>query len=404
MLVKRSVVITILTSLLVIGVVYGAQNLLLHDGARESIKVGFLYEGDASTPYTYNFMTAQEAIEQYYGERIECFEKYNVIEEDAAQSIQELVDSGCDLIFATSYGFGETVKEYAKQYPNIEFCQTTCENANQEPKYDNYHNYMGTVYQGRYISGVVAGMKLKELISEGKITPQQAKIGYVGAYPYAEVISGYTAFFLGARSVVPEATMQVMYTNSWNNYTVEKKYAQKLIKEGCVIISQHSDTTGPAVACEQLASKYTVYHVGYNQSMTDVAPTTSLISCRINWKDYESAAIGAVLNNQLIEDCVDANTYGNDAWAGFDKNWVQILDLNEIIAAKGTQEKIEVITNQFIEGKCHVFYGDYIGVDPFDSNDVVDLNTEYIENDKSSAPTFHYVLKDVITIEAEDVQ
>ena len=152
----------------------------------------------------------------------------------------------------------------------------------------NYHTFMGTIYQGRYISGIVTGMKLRELIEQKKLTPAQAKIGYVAAFPYAEVISGYTAFFLGVRSVVSEAVMTVSYTNTWSNTTTERKLAEKLIDEGCVIIAQHSDTTGPATACETASTRdgKLVFHVGYNQTMTDVAPTTSLVSTRINWTPY----------------------------------------------------------------------------------------------------------------------
>ena len=142
--------------------------------------------------------------------------------------------------------YGEKTKEYAEAYPEIQFCQATCSNANEEPVLKNYHTFMGNIYQGRYISGVVAGMKLQELIEDGEITPGQAKAGYIGAYSCAEVISGYTAFFLGIRSVVPGATMTVRYTNTWGNHLLEKECAKKLIDEGCVIISQHSDTAGPA--------------------------------------------------------------------------------------------------------------------------------------------------------------
>ena len=164
------------------------------------------------------------------------------------------MDAGCDLIFTTSYNYGTVTKEFAEKYPGIEFCMATCANANEEPVLKNYHTFMGKIYQGRYTAGVAAGMKMKELIKEGVITEQQAKIGYVAAYPYAEVISGYTAFLLGVRSVVPDAVMTVRYTNKWNDYRTEKKYAKGLIDEGCVIISQHSDTAGPATACEETAA------------------------------------------------------------------------------------------------------------------------------------------------------
>jgi basic membrane protein A len=365
---------------------------------KDSIKVGFVYVGDESTAYTANFIRAQTSIEDAYGDNVVIEAKYNVSENAVETPLMELIESGCDLIFTTSYGYGEKTKELAQEYPQVQFCQATCSNANEEPVCKNYHTYMGEVYQGRYVSGVVAGMKLQELIEEGVITKEQAKVGYVGAYPYAEVISGYTAFFLGVRSIVPDAVMTVTYANSWSDYTTEKRLALDLIKDGCVIISQHSDTVGPAAACEKMSKEYTVYHVGYNQSMTDVAPTTSLISCRINWTPYELEAVQAVLNGETIEDNVGGGTKGSDAWGGFKDGWVQMLDLNELIAAKDTEEYLLNTISALEKNQVHVFYGDYLGVDPQDPTDTIDLNTEYIENESSSAPQFHYVLQDVISV------
>ncbi|MBO5488291.1 MAG: BMP family ABC transporter substrate-binding protein, partial [Eubacterium sp.] len=301
-------------------------------------------------------------------------------------------------VFTTSYGYGEKTKEYAEKYPNVQFCQATCSNANEEPELDNYHTFMGSIYQGRYASGVVAGMKMKELIDEKAITPEQAKVGYVGAYPYAEVISGYTAFLLGVRSVVPEAVMTVRYTNSWGNYQLEKEYAKALIDEGCVIISQHSDTAGPAAACEETKRSKSVYYVSYNESMQDIAPTTYLIGSKINWMPYMTAAARAVLEGDDIEESVEGTVNGNDMGAGFENEWVQMLKMNELVAADGTKERVDELIQQFKNGEITVFQGDYIGVNPEDPSDTIDLRKGYKENEKCSAPTFHYVLKDVITV------
>ena len=395
---KNKTVITLFTVLFVITSAYCVKWLFLGSNVKEHIKVGFIYNGDAGTSYTNNFIQAEEDIRKQFGDSVEFSTRYNVSESEAERQLQELANEKCDIIFATSYGYGEKTKEMAGKYPDIQFCQATCSNANDDPYYSNYHNYMGAVYQGRYVAGVVAGMKIKELIDKGDITKEQAKAGYVAAYPYAEVISGYTAFFLGVRSVVPEAVMSVKYTNSWNNYSLEKKYAKELIEDGCVVISQHSDTAGPAMACEQMRPYYQVYHVGYNQSMTDIAPSTSLFSFRINWGHYETAAVKAVMSGKKIEDLADGNINGNDAWAGFDKDWIQTLDINEIIAADGTKEKVDEVIHQFENDDFNVFQGDYIGVNPYDETDVIDLKKGYIENEKTSAPTFNYVLKDVITV------
>lgn len=396
---KLKHVVTVVCSALMI-LIFGLYSAVSTPAEEKHIKVGFLYVGDGSNPYTNNFMRAEKDIEETYGDKVETVAMYNVPEgENVYAVLDELIDQECDMIFATSYGYSSYMKEYAEKYPDIEFCQATGDNANTDPVLDNYHTYMGFVYEGRYISGVVAGMKMKELLDQGLITEDDLWIGYIGAFPFAEVISGYTAFYLGASSVVPNVKMRVKYTNSWGDYKLEKKYAEELISEGCIIISQHSDTTGPAVACENTSADTIVYHVGYNQNMISVAPTTSLIGCRINWSPYMVDAVGAVMKGETIEDEIDAKTFGNDSGAGFNKGWIQMLNLNELIAADGTREEINRLEKQFKSGGVDVFKGDYIGVDPYNPEDTIDLNDGFDENSSASAPAFHYILKDVIIIE-----
>ena len=395
---KRIYGITIITACAMIFAVVGLYNMFWKKDADRTIKVGFVYVGDASTAYTGNFMEAQEAVDNAFGDQVHTIAKYNVAEGAERQSIEELVEEGCDIIFATSYGYETVTKELAEKYPDVQFCMATGDNANTDPVLDNYHTFMGAIYEGRYVSGVVAGMKLQELIENGTITREQARIGYVGAYPYAEVISGYTAFLLGARSIVPEVTMEVCYTNTWSNYLKEKKCAQSLIEDGCVIISQHSDTSGPAVACEQTDADIPVYLVSYNQSMAELAPTTYLIGAKINWKPYMRQAVQAVLDQKKIEDVVGGNVNGQDIGAGFDENWVQMLELNEVVVAKGTRERIASTIEQLKSGQIEVFRGEYVGVNPQDVSDTDDLTEGYPENKESSAPTFYYILQDVIDI------
>lgn len=221
----------------------------------DQVKVGFIYDGDAATPYSANFMRAEEALKNELGDRVTVIPIRNVSEADSEAHIRSLAEAGCDIIFTTSYGYEETAKSLAHEYPDVEFCQATGDNANTDPVLPNYHTFMGEIYEGRYISGVLAGMKLHEMISAGTISAEEAVVGYVAAFPYAEVISGYTAFFLGVRSVVPDAVMKVKYSNTWSGYAVEYQLAKELIEEGCVLISQHSDTIGPAVACEEATAR-----------------------------------------------------------------------------------------------------------------------------------------------------
>ena len=369
-----------------------------HPTAKETVlRVGFIYENDESTPYTYNFYLAQSAIEKEYGSRIQVYSRSNVLNDETEDPIRELIQRGCTLLFTNSYS--EQVMELAAEFPQVEFCQVSFRQTDPKSTPENYHTFKGAAYQARYVSGVAAGLKLKEEIDAGTLTPEAALVGYVAAMPTDEVISGYTAFLLGIRSVVPEAVMRVRYTGVWSSYTLEKAQAARLIAEGCVVIGQHTDTIGPAVACEESADRQKLVHIGYNQSMLDVAPTTSLISARINWTPYIAGAVGAMLSGKKIEQSVPGTVWGRDMCAGFDRGWVEMLELNESIAAEGTDARLQKEIDALIHGRTEVFRGPYTGVNPADSSDTIDLSAGFRENAQSSSPTFHYLLKDIITVE-----
>ncbi len=389
-----------LTVLALILVSLGVGRYTAKTAEADHVTVGFIYDGDAATPYSANFIRAEEALRNELGDRVTIIPIRNVSEADSESHIRDLCEAGCDIIFTTSYGYEESAKICAHEYPDIEFCQATGDNANTDPVLPNYHTFMGEIYEGRYISGVLAGMKLHEMIADGTITEEEAVVGYVGAFPFAEVISGYTAFFLGVRSVVSGAVMKVKYSNTWSGYSEEYRLAQELIDEGCVLISQHSDTIGPAVACEEAHGQgKTVIHVGYNTSMEGVAPATSLVSCRINWNPYILGAVKAVMNNEKIEDAVPGHVHGNDIGAGFEKDWVQLLDINDAVAAKGSDARAGDLIQQFRAGDVPVFKGNYTGTNPADAADTIDLSNGFPENAQRSAPAFCYVLDDVIEIE-----
>ena len=399
---RNKYVLTFLTCIFSLFLMYGLTNAFSKSYTSKVIKAGFVYIGDTSTAYTNNFYRAQNELAEAFPDNVVTISKFNVQENDenVTAALEDLIKQGCSIIFATSYNYKIQTKFLAQKYPDVQFCMATGDDANEEPVLPNYHTFMGTIYEGRYISGIVAGLKLQDLINRGAISRKDAKIGYVAAFPYAEVISGYTAFFLGVRSIMPEVIMSVIYTDTWSDYSAEKHAAEALIAEGCTIISQHSDTTGPAIACEEakVRNKKVVYHVGYNQSMTDVAPTTSLVSSRINWTPYIVSACEALLKEKKIESVVKANIHGNDAGAGVQYNWVEIIGLNNLILAPGTQEKLDAVIKQFKGGKVTVFQGNYFGVNPTDPHDTWDLNTPYPENSTRSAPSFCYVLKDVIMV------
>ena len=362
------------------------------------LKVGFVYSEDESTPYTANFVKAQRALEDEYGSKIEILARSNVLSRECETPIRDLIRDGVKILFINMDT--DIPVTLAREFPQVQFCQASMPTISIEGTPENYHTFNGEIYQARYVSGIAAGMKLRQLMDSGALLPQDALVGYVGANSTAEVISGYTAFLLGVRSVAPEATMRVRYTGSWSNFAAEKEQTRELIKEGCVIIAQHVNTTAPAVACEEAASTgQTVYHIGYHQSMIDIAPSASLTSVRTNWAPYAIQAVQAVMNNEVIENVVEAHAHGRDLSAGFEYGWVELLELNKFIAAEGTQGKINNAIENLKKGRIKVFSGNYTGVNPINPADTIDLNTGYTECQYSSNPTFGYVLRDYITVE-----
>ena len=194
--------------------------------------------------------------------------------------------------------------------------------------------------------------------------------------------------------------MRVRYTGTWGSFSLEKRMTEELIQEGCVIISQHTDTIGPVLACEEASLTHNVYHVAYNQSLLGVAPRSALIAARINWTPYIVSAVEAVLNRETIESVVKGNVHGNDVSAGFEYGWVEVMDLNAALAAPGTKEKIDEAIGQFKTGnKRQAFKTDVTAVSATDSSVTIDLNGGFLENERSSYPSFYYLLPDIITVE-----
>ena len=397
---KRVYITTALTCLVILALLAGYLQVFHPFSELSGVKVGFIYDNDESTAYTYNFSLAAEALQKKYGAGVEFYSRSNVPDDKIEEPLRELAAKGCNVIFLN--GYSEQVISLAEEYPSIQFCQTSYMDMTGVDTPANYHSFKGEAYQGRYVSGIVAGMKLKEMIDGGLILPGEAVLGFVAAFPSSEVISGYTAFLPGARSVAPQATMRVRYTGTWSSYSREKSAAKALLDEGCLIISQHSDTIAPAVACEEEAGsrEKPVYYVGYNQVMSEVTPTTSLVTTRINWEPYVLSAVEAVIRQKAIETVVPGKVHGTDMSAGFDRGWVEMLELNQQLAAPGTREAMDSAIEQFRRGNGGmVFRGDYTGVDPDNPLDTCDLREGYEENATSSFPTFHYILKDIIFID-----
>ncbi len=307
--------------------------------ATAGLKAGFIFLHDENSTYDLNFMNAAKEACEKLG--VECVTKTNIPEgQECYEAACELADAGCDFIFADSFGHEDYVIEAAKEYPDIQFSHATGTKAHTE-NLDNYHNAFASIYDGRYLAGIAAGMKINEMIANGDITEDQAKMGYVGAYTYAEVISGYTSFFLGARSVCPSVTMEVTFTGSWYDETAEKEGANKLIQDGCVLISQHADSMGAPTACETAG----VPNVSYNGSTESACPNTFIVSSRINWEPYFEYAINCVANGTPID----------TDWCGsLETESVVLTDLGSA-AAEGTQEAIDAAKADLIAGKVHTF-------------------------------------------------
>ncbi len=309
----------------------------------ENIKVALIcLHGDSST-YDKNFIDAFKLACENKGVSADDYTIVTDIPEDTAcyDQAADLAES-YDLIFADSFGHESHMIKAAKEFPDVEFCHATGTKAHTE-NLPNFHNAFASIYEGRYLAGVAAGMKLVELYGddEGKVSDENAKIGYVGAFPYAEVISGYTSFYLGAKSIVENATMEVRYTNSWYDETAEKTTALALIDAGCKLISQHADSWGAPTACEEK----NIPNVSYNGSTEEKCPNTFIIASRINWAPYFEYIIDCVQNDKAI----DTDWTGTLATGS-----VEITALGSA-AAKGTQDKLDEVKKGLQDGTIKVF-------------------------------------------------
>lgn len=345
--------------------------------SKDEIKVGFVHISDASDMgYTYNHDLGTKEMQEALGlSEDQIINKFNVPEgAECDTALRELVEAGCNIIFATSFGYEDYVKEVAAEYPDIQFCHATGYQA-AGSGLSNFHNYFASIYEARYLAGIAAGMKT-----------ESNKLGYVAAFPFAEVISGYTAFYLGAKSVNPDVTMDIMYTNSWNDPTVEAQVAKALIERGCDVVSQHSDSTAPATTAEENG----VWQVGYNNDMIDAAPKASLISARIDWGIYVTEAVQAV---------VDGTEIPADWCKGLADDAVYLSPLNTDIAAEGTQEAIDEASEKLKSGELSVFAGPLKGTNP--DGEAIELaeGEHYDEQTEASAPSWTYIVEGCTVVE-----
>jgi len=309
----------------------------------DEFKLGVILLHDEASTYDLNFIEAVNRAADALGlEADQVIMKKNIPEgNECYEAAADLVDEGCDVIFADSFGHEDYMIKAAKEFPEVEFCHATGTKAHTEGL-ANFHNAFASIYEGRYLAGVAAGMKLNEMIEAGTITPEQAKMGYVGAFTYAEVMSGYTSFYLGAKSVCPSVTMEVQFTGSWYDENEEKNAAIALMNNECVLISQHADSMGAPTACEERG----VPNVSYNGSTKAACPNTFIVSSKIDWTPYFKLICEASMNGTEIP----------TDWTGtIETGSVVLTEINEQAAAAGTVEKIEEVKAALLAGEVKVF-------------------------------------------------
>ncbi len=379
--------------ILAIVMVLGVVSMLTACGGEENadFKIGFIFLHDENSTYDKNFLDAANAATEELGlSADQVIFKTNVPEgNECYEAAADLADQGCDIVFANSFGHEPYMLKAAKEFPDVQFCHATGTTAHTE-NLPNFHNAFASIYEGRYLAGIAAGMKLNEMIEKGEITANQAKMGYVGAYTYAEVISGYTSFYLGAKSVCPSVTMEVQFTGSWYDEALEKEAATKLLSNNCVLISQHADSMGAPTACENAG----VPNVSYNGSTVDACPNTFIVSSRIDWAPYFKYIINSVQ---------DGSEIALDWCEGFEAGSVALTEVNEKAAAEGTQEAINAAKEKLMAGEIHVFDTDTFTVEgkkldsymaDVDTDANYEKDTEVIadgyfhESEKRSAPYF----------------
>ena len=308
-----------------------------------NVKLGVILLHDEDSTYDLNFINGvYEAVESLGLTEDQLIIKRNIPESNECyETALDLVDEGCTIIFADSFGHETFMLQAAKECPDVEFCHATGTMAHTE-KLANFHNAFAAIYEGRYLAGIAAGMKLNELKQNGQLKGEVPMMGYVGAFTYAEVISGYTSFYLGAKSVCPDVQMKVQFTGSWYDEKEEKTAAEALINAGCDLISQHADSMGAPTACENAG----IPNVSYNGSTIESCPNTFIVSSRINWASY----FEYIVNQQAAGEAIATDWTGTIATGS-----VVLTDINTKAAAAGTVEAIEAAKTALENGEIKVF-------------------------------------------------
>ena len=309
----------------------------------DDVKLGVILLHDEDSTYDLNFINGVlEAAAALGLDEDQVIMKRNIPESNECyEAALDLVDEGCTIVFANSFGHETFLLEAAKECPGVQFCHATGTKAHTAGQ-DNFHNAFAAIYEGRYLAGVAAGLKLNEIKAAGNLKGEVPMMGYVGAFTYAEVISGYTSFFLGAKSVCPDVQMKVQFTGSWYDEKEEKAAAEALINAGCDLISQHADSMGAPTACENAG----IPNVSYNGTTVASCPNTFIVASRINWAPYFEYIVKQVAAGEAIA----------TDWTGtIATGSVVLTDVNEAAAAEGTVAKLAEVKAALENGTLKVF-------------------------------------------------
>lgn len=345
------------------------------------VKVGLICLHNEKSTYDKNFIDAMKEAANDLGSRIagEPIIKTDVAESiDSYNAAKDLVKQGCNVIIADSFGHEPFMLRAAKEWPSVTFCHATGTQA-KVAGVSNYHNAFASIYEGRYLAGYAAGLKLADMIEDGKLTDanydgDKIKLGYVGAYPYAEVVSGYTSWFLGVKAVVPNVKMQVTFTNSWYDFDAEKAGARTLKNNGAAIISQHADSMGAPGECEEMG----VPNVTYNIPLDVECPNTYLAYSKIDWAPYYKAVVNGLYDGTGIAGEVNNNFTGTIAdgsvkYACADEGYADIL--------KDVEAELKAKTRRVFDCSTFTVKGEHLTVDSDYLADVDDMH-DYVSETK----------------------
>lgn len=303
--------------------------------AQAPTKIGFVYVspiGDAG--WTYQHDLGRKEMEKALAGKVTTSYVEKVAEgADAERVIREMASSGNRIVFATSFGYMNYVERVAKQFPKVTFMHATGYKSG-----PNFGNYNARFYEGRYLTGVIAGKMTKSNI-----------LGYVAAFPIPEVLQGINAFIRGARSVNPKAEVRVVWVNSWYDPGKEREAALTLISQKADVVTHHTDST----AVVQAAQERNVYAFGYHSDMSKYGAKAHLSAATHHWGAYYT---------KVVQDVLAGTWKTGTIWGGIKDGFIKLAPINPVVP-KDVQDQVAKIEGDIRAGKFHPFTGPVVDQD-----------------------------------------